>query len=85
MGQFGFFDADSRLAALTAKGDPLEMIARVRRKRTCLGTMQLNRIVGQSFATRPDQPEQRLQQGRGTGARQCSQTTIRQHCRLLMV
>jgi IS5 family transposase len=29
MGQFGFFDADRRLAALTAKGDPLEMIARV--------------------------------------------------------
>src|SRR6204780_2013783 len=27
MGQFGFFDADRRLAALTAKGDPLEMIA----------------------------------------------------------
>ena len=29
MGQFGFFDADRRLAATTAKGDPLEMIARV--------------------------------------------------------
>ena len=29
MGQFGFFDADRRLAAITAKGDPLEMIARV--------------------------------------------------------
>src|SRR5215467_3879575 len=29
MGQFGFFDADRRLAAMTAKGDPLEMIARV--------------------------------------------------------
>src|ERR1700674_4219293 len=29
MGQFGFFDADRRLAAVTAKGDPLEMIARV--------------------------------------------------------
>jgi len=29
MGQFGFFDADRRLAALSAKGDPLEMIARV--------------------------------------------------------
>ena len=29
MGQFGFFDADWRLAALSAKGDPLEMIARV--------------------------------------------------------
>src|ERR1700692_4190204 len=29
MGQFGFFDADRRLAALTAKRDPLEMIARV--------------------------------------------------------
>ncbi len=28
-GQFGFFDADRRLAAITAKGDPLEMIARV--------------------------------------------------------
>src|ERR1700688_2682184 len=28
MGQFGFFDADRRLAAITAKGDPLEMIAR---------------------------------------------------------
>jgi IS5 family transposase len=28
MGQFGFFDA-RRLAAITAKGDPLEMIARV--------------------------------------------------------
>src|ERR1700724_1469872 len=27
MGQFGFFDADRRLAAITAKGDPLEMIA----------------------------------------------------------
>jgi hypothetical protein len=24
MGQFGFFDADRRLAAITAKGDPLE-------------------------------------------------------------
>jgi len=29
MGQFGFFDADRRLAAIAAKGDPLEMIARV--------------------------------------------------------
>ena len=29
MGQFGFFDADRRLAAITAKGDPPEMIARV--------------------------------------------------------
>src|SRR6202795_2403 len=29
MGQFGFFDADRRLAAITAQGDPLEMIARV--------------------------------------------------------
>jgi transposase, IS5 family len=29
MGQFGFFDADRRLAAITAKSDPLEMIARV--------------------------------------------------------
>jgi hypothetical protein len=29
MGQFRFFDADRRLAAITAKGDPLEMIARV--------------------------------------------------------
>ena len=29
MGQFGVFDADRRLAAITAKGDPLEMIARV--------------------------------------------------------
>src|SRR5450759_5201692 len=29
MGQFGFFDADRRLAAITAKGDPLETIARV--------------------------------------------------------
>src|ERR1700688_2169659 len=28
MGRFGFFDADRRLAAITAKGDPLEMIAR---------------------------------------------------------
>jgi transposase, IS5 family len=27
MGQFGFFDADRRLAAISAKGDPLEMIA----------------------------------------------------------
>src|SRR5271166_3592971 len=29
MGQFGFFGAERRLAAITAKGDPLEMIARV--------------------------------------------------------
>ena len=29
MGQFGFFDADKRLAAISAKGDPLEMIDRV--------------------------------------------------------
>jgi IS5 family transposase len=29
MGQFGFFDADERLAALSAKGDPLEMLDRV--------------------------------------------------------
>jgi IS5 family transposase len=29
MGQLGFFDADSRLAVISAKGDPLEMIARV--------------------------------------------------------
>src|SRR5580704_11817322 len=29
MGQFGFFDAEKRLAAISAKGDPLEMIARV--------------------------------------------------------
>src|ERR1700676_2604516 len=28
MGQLGVFDADRRLAAITAKGDPLEMIAR---------------------------------------------------------
>src|ERR1035437_7853674 len=28
MGQFGFFDADKRLAVISAKGDPLEMIAR---------------------------------------------------------
>ena len=27
MGQLGFFDADRRLAALSAKGDPLEAIA----------------------------------------------------------
>jgi transposase, IS5 family len=29
MGQLGFFDADNRLAAISAKGDPLEMIDRV--------------------------------------------------------
>jgi IS5 family transposase len=29
MGQFGFFDADKRLASISAKGDPLEMIDRV--------------------------------------------------------
>ena len=29
MGQFGFFDADRRLAAISVKGDPLEMIAGV--------------------------------------------------------
>jgi len=29
IGQFGFFDAERRLAAITAKGDPLEMIDRV--------------------------------------------------------
>src|SRR5258708_33818926 len=29
MGQCGFFDAERRLAAITAKGDPLEMIDRV--------------------------------------------------------
>ena len=29
MGQIGFFDADRRLAAISAKGDPLEMITRV--------------------------------------------------------
>ena len=29
MGQFGFFDIDTRLAAISAKGDPLEMIDRV--------------------------------------------------------
>jgi transposase, IS5 family len=29
MGQFGFFDVDTRLAAISAKGDPLEMIDRV--------------------------------------------------------
>jgi hypothetical protein len=28
-GQLGFFDADKRLAAISAKGDPLEMIDRV--------------------------------------------------------
>ena len=28
MGQLGFFDADKRLAALSAKGDPLEAIDR---------------------------------------------------------
>jgi hypothetical protein len=26
MGQFGFFDAETRLAALSAEGDPLEAI-----------------------------------------------------------
>ena len=30
MGQFGFFDAGKRLAVISAKGDPLEMIDRVR-------------------------------------------------------
>ena len=29
MGQLGFFDADKRLAAISAKGDPLEIIDRV--------------------------------------------------------
>ena len=29
MGQLGFFDADNRLAALSAKGDPLEAIDRL--------------------------------------------------------
>ena len=29
MGQLGFFDADKRLAAISAKGDPLEVIDRV--------------------------------------------------------
>src|SRR5215510_4182924 len=29
MGQLGFFDADKRLAALSAKGDPLEAIGRL--------------------------------------------------------
>src|SRR3974377_488488 len=29
MGQFGFFDAERSVAAISAKGDPLEMIARV--------------------------------------------------------
>src|SRR5258705_13618521 len=29
MGQFGFFDADKRLAVISARGDPLEMIDRV--------------------------------------------------------
>jgi hypothetical protein len=29
MGQFSFFDAEKRLAAISAKGDPLEMIDRV--------------------------------------------------------
>jgi len=29
MRQLGFFDADKRLAAISAKGDPLEMIDRV--------------------------------------------------------
>jgi hypothetical protein len=29
MGQFGFFDADKRLAVISAKGDPLKMIDRV--------------------------------------------------------
>ena len=31
MGQLGFFDADKRLAALSAKGDPLEAIDRLGR------------------------------------------------------
>jgi hypothetical protein len=29
MGQLGFFDADNRLTALSAKGDPLEAIDRL--------------------------------------------------------
>ncbi len=29
MGQLGFFDVDKRLLAISAKGDPLEMIVRV--------------------------------------------------------
>ena len=29
LGQLGFFDADTRLAALSAKGDPLEPIDRL--------------------------------------------------------
>jgi hypothetical protein len=30
VGQFGFFDADRRLLVITAKGDPLEMIAAIK-------------------------------------------------------
>ena len=37
MGQLGFFDADKRLAALSAKGDPLEAIDRL-----CHGTLRAN-------------------------------------------
>jgi|SRR5580692_2305078 hypothetical protein len=39
MGQFGFFDADKRLAVISAKGDPLEMIDRVVVRRVRLETV----------------------------------------------
>jgi hypothetical protein len=43
MGQFGFFDADRRLAAISAKGDPLEMIARVVRNSSSFNTRSRGR------------------------------------------
>ena len=46
MGQFGFFDADRRLAAITAKGDPLELIARVVRLNQPVNGFQDPRKVG---------------------------------------
>src|SRR5450755_3403749 len=40
MGQLGFFDADKRLAAISAKGDPLEMIDRVVRFESFRGEIE---------------------------------------------
>jgi hypothetical protein len=39
MGQLGFFDADKRLEALSAKGDPLEAIDRLSAASSATRTM----------------------------------------------
>ena len=46
MGQLGFFDTDKRLAALSAKGDPLEAIDRLVPWETFAMTLGRSAVAG---------------------------------------